>query len=380
MPLRSIFAFLGLVAIVALAGLRLTQVERQHTAVSTSPAAQASAIAVFKSLVAQQSDPRLDPHQVRLSNDARGAKVDLAAVQQGCAVQDCIPAITEPQFDSAAAASRWLHDGDVVFGISYRGVLRAYPQRILNWHEIVNDTMAGDPILVTFCPLCGSALAFQRMVDRHTVTFGVSGLLYNSDLIMYDRRTGSLWQQFTGQAIVGPPAQRNEHLRELLIITTTWGAWKQAHPTTEVLSRQTGYDRNYDQYPYGSYEHDNELYFGIQHTDRRLPLKTVVYGVEVAGAAKAYTADVLRERRTIADVVGCHRIVIREDASGRVSAVDRTGRRTILPLRTFWFAWATFYPNTELLGNTPFRPTPVQGICPGPTCRVSRERLKQPAP
>ena len=308
MVLRSSVALLGLIAVVALGILRLTQLERHHPAVPTPPAAQASVIAAFKSLVTQQSDPRLDPHQVRLSTDIRGAKVDLAAVQQGCAFQDCIPAITNPQFDSAAAASKWLYTSDVVFGISYRGVKRAYPQRILNWHEIVNDTIAGGPVLVTFCPLCGSALAFHRMMDGHAVAFGVSGLLYNSDLIMYDRRTGSLWQQFTGQAIVGSAVQRNEQFKELPITTTTWRTWKHAHPTTEVLSRRTGYDRDYDQYPYGSYEQDNELYFGIQHSDRRLPLKTVVYGIEVAGAAKAYTVDVLLRHRSLEDVVGHHRI------------------------------------------------------------------------
>jgi hypothetical protein len=344
--------------------------------VSTPTRAQASAIAAFKSLVTQQSQLSPDPHLVPLSADARGAKVDVGAVQQGCAVQDCIPAITKPQFDSAVAASWWLHDGDVVFGISYRGVQRAYPQRILDWHEIVNDMVAGNPILVTFCPLCGSALAFHRTVDGRAVTFGVSGLLYNSDLIMYDRRSGSLWQQFTGQAIVGPAAQHNEQLQELPITTTIWGAWKHAHPDTQVLSRRTGYDRDYDQYPYGSYEYDDEIYFGIQHSDRRLQVKTVVYGIEVAGAAKAYTADAIRQRRAIADVVGHHRILIREDASGSVSAVDRTDGRTRLPLRTFWFAWAAFHPNTDLLPSRSFRPTSVQGICPGPTCRLERERAR----
>jgi hypothetical protein len=230
-------------------------------------------------------------------------------------------------------------------------VQRAYPQRILNWHEIVNDTVAGSAILVTFCPLCGSALAFYRSVDGHTAAFGVSGLLYNSDLIMYDHRSGSLWQQFTGQAIVGPAAQRSERLQELPITTTTWGAWKHDYPTTQVLSRRTGYDRNYDQYPYGSYEHDNEIYFGIQHTDRRLPLKTEVYGIEVVGKAKAYTAGVLRKRGVIADLIGHHSVVVREDHVGKVTAIDRTNGHAILTLRTFWFAWAAFHPDTQLLAN-----------------------------
>jgi len=374
--LRSSFALLGLVAVVALAVLRVAPVSH-HAAVSASPGAQAGAIAAFKSLVKQQSDLSADPHHVRLSTETQGAKVDLGAIQQGCAVQDCIPAITKPQFDSAAAASRWLNDGDVVFGSSYGGVQRAYPQRILNWHEIVNDVVAGSPILVTFCPLCGSALAFHRTMDGHTVTFAVSGLLYNSDLIMYDRRTGSLWQQFTGRAIVGPAAQRNERLTEIGITTTTWGAWKRSYPRTQVLSQNTGYDRNYDQYPYGSYEQDNEIYFGIQHTDRRLPLKAVVYGIQIGGKSKAYTADLLEKRRALVDVIGGHRIALREERSGTIRVVDVTTGHAVLSLRTFWFAWATFHPDTELAGRTTFRPGPTLGICPGPSCRASRDRLLQ---
>jgi hypothetical protein len=114
--------------------------------------------------------------------------------------------------------------------------------------------------------------------------------------------------------------------------------------------------------------------------DLGINLKTVVYGVGVAGAAKAYPADALRQDRAIEDVVGHHRIVIREDAGGRVTAVDRTDGRTILPLRTFWFAWAAFHPNTDLFGSASSRPTPAQGVFPGPTCRLSRARLRLQVP
>jgi hypothetical protein len=213
--------------------------------------------------------------------------------------------------------------------------------------------------------------------STQTAAFGVSGLLYNSDLIMYDRREGSLWQQFTGRAIVGPAAQRNERLTEIGITTTTWGAWKHSYPRTKVLSQNTGYDRNYDQYPYGSYEQDNELYFGIQHTNRRLPLKAVVYGIQIGGKSKAYTADLLEKRRVLADVIGGHRIALREEPAGTIRVLDLKTGRTILPLRTFWFAWAAFHPDTELAGSTAFRAGPTLGICPGPSCRASRDRLLQ---
>ena len=364
------FALLGLAMLLAACG-------GQSAAHSQTGSLQSAELARFKQLIAEQSNPSADPQHVSLSADVRGAKVYLGDIEAGCAAQDCIPALIAPEFRSAASANSWLNDLDVVFGISFRGVQRAYPQRILNWHEIVNDTIDRTPVLITFCPLCGSALAFHRTVDGQTVAFGVSGLLYNSDLIMYDRREGSLWQQFTGRAIVGPAAQRNERLTEIGITTTTWGAWKHSYPRTQVLSQNTGYDRNYDRYPYGSYEQDNELYFGIQHTDRRLPLKAVVYGIQIGGKSKAYTADLLANRRVLADVIGGHRIALREEPAGTIRVLDLKTGRTILPLRTFWFAWAAFHPDTELAGSTAFRPGPTLGICPGPSCRASRDRLLQ---
>jgi hypothetical protein len=367
---RVWFAVLGLA--ILLAACRGQSAARSRT--GFLPSAE---LAQFKTLIAEQSNPSANPQHVSLSADVRGAKVNPDDIEAGCAAQDCIPALIAPKFESAASANSWLNDLDVVFGISFSGIQRAYPQRILNWHEIVNDTIGRTPVVITFCPLCGSALAFHRTLDGRAVTFGVSGLLYNSDLIMYDRRDGSLWQQFTGRAIIGPAAQRNEGLQEIDVTTTTWGAWKRSYPRTQVLSQNTGYDRNYDQYPYGSYEQDNELYFGIQHTDQRLPLKTVVYGIEIGGKAKAYTADLLEKRRALADVVGGHRIALREERSGTIHLVDLKTGRTILPLRTFWFAWAAFHPDTELAGRTAFRPGPTLGICPGPSCRASRDRLLQ---
>ncbi len=146
---------------------------------------------------------------VTLANDFNGARVKSDDLLQGCfGGKDCIPSIDKPQFESAQSAS-WLRDSDVVFAIDYMGAQRAYPQRIMNWHEIVNDTIAGDPIVVTFCPLCGSALAFERKVDGVITEFGVSGKLHNSDLVMYDRYEGNLWQQITGEGIVGNAARRN---------------------------------------------------------------------------------------------------------------------------------------------------------------------------
>jgi hypothetical protein len=253
---------------------------------------------------------------VSLASDFTGAKIAPSDLLQGCFGKDCIPSINNPNFESAAAAS-WLQDEDRVFGINYKGVARAYPQRILNWHEIVNDEISGEAIAVTFCPLCGSALAFKRQVSGVITEFGVSGKLHNSDLVMYDRYEGSLWQQITGEAIVGPAAQRDEILEKVPIITTSWGEWRKEHPDTQVLSRDTGFVRDYDRYPYGTYEQDDELYFGVKNLNKQLPIKTVVYGVEINGVSKAYPEDVFAQTPVISDKVGGNSIRLEKTEGGR---------------------------------------------------------------
>jgi len=285
--------------------------------------------------------------QVSLQNDFTDSKVNPSDIEQGCFGQDCIPAITHPKFDKADEAN-WLNDSDTVFAINYKGVLRAYPQRILNWHEIVNDTVLGDPLAITFCPLCGTAVAYKRVVNGIITEFGVSGKLYNSDLIMYDRYEGNLWQQATGQAIVGPAARRNETLQVIDIDTTSWRQWKRQHPDTFVLSRDSGYTRNYNQYPYGTYEQDDQVYFGVKSLNRKLQIKTVVYGVEVSGAAKAYPKSVIDNMSVIQDSIGGVPIKIQEGQAGEVAVTNMQTNQQIIPLRVFWFAWAAFHPNTEL--------------------------------
>lgn len=280
---------------------------------------------------------------------AQYSKIKLEDLEQGCPAKDCIPSIDKPTFESAAEASRWLKDSDIVFGINRNAVVRAYPQRILNWHEIINDVIAGDPIAVTFCPLCGSAVAFERRVNDHETTFGVSGKLYNNDLVMYDRLEGSLWQQITGEAIVGSAARRNEKLKRIQLTTTTWGEWKKEHPQTQALSRNTGHVRDYDVYPYGTYEQDDQIYFGLKNTpDQRLPIKEIVYGFEIDGASKAYTEKVLKEKRVIEDTIDGQSVKVEYKKDGEVILTVISSGKTYVPIRNFWFAWAAFHPGTEL--------------------------------
>ena len=285
---------------------------------------------------------------VDLQNDFTGAKVAKEDLLQGCfGGKDCIPSIDNPKFEKAQDVT-WLQDEDVVFAVDYKGVKRAYPQRIMNWHEIVNDSIGGTPVAITFCPLCGSALAFERTVDEVITEFGVSGKLHNSDLVMYDRYEGNLWQQITGEAIVGKAAKRNEKLKQIPIITTPWGEWKKEHPNTEVLSRDTGHVRDYDAYPYGTYEQDDELYFGVKNLDKKLPIKTVVYGIEVNSASKAYPENVFDQQPVITDTVGGTPVQLEKTGEGKIAVTNLQTHEEIVPIRLFWFAWASFHPDTEL--------------------------------
>jgi len=285
---------------------------------------------------------------VDLQNDFSGAKIAKKDLLQGCFEKDCIPSINNPQFETAQEADAWLQSDDRVFALNYNGVIKAYPQRIMNWHEIVNDDANGTPIAITFCPLCGSALAFERKVDEIITEFGVSGKLHNSDLVMYDRYEGNLWQQITGEAIVGPAAKRNEELVKIPIITVLWSQWKTEHPDTQVLSRDTSFSRNYDQYPYGTYEQDDELLFGVQDLDRSLQIKTVVYGIEINSASKAYPESVFEESPNITDVIDNVSIRLEQRDNGQIKVTNIETGEEIIPIRLFWFAWAAFHPDTEL--------------------------------
>lgn len=286
---------------------------------------------------------------IPLTTDLTGAKIEIEKLAQGClGGQDCIPSIDKPEFESIKEADLWLNGNDIVFTLNYNDVQKAYPQRILNWHEIVNDSIGDDDIIVTFCPLCGSALAFKREVNKTTTQFGVSGKLYNSDLVMYDRFEGNLWQQITGEAIVGPAAQRDEFLKTIPITTTTWDEWKAEFPDTQVLSRNTTYSRDYDAYPYGTYEYNDEVFFGGENLDTSLQIKTVVYGIEIDGKTKAYTEGALRRENTINDQIGKAKIKIIRKGSGEIIITNSETGEIIPSVRLFWFSWATFNPDTEL--------------------------------
>ena len=212
--------------------------------------------------------------------------------------RDNIPSIDAPVFLSPAEASGWLKDVEPVVSLEIEGDARAYPLQILTWHEIVNDVVGEVPVAVTFCPLCNSAIAFDSSLDGTVLEFGVSGNLRNSDLIMYDRQTHSWWQQFTGEGIVGEHAGRNLELLPASIVS--FADFKDAHPDGRVLSRDTGYDRQYGRNPYAGYDTfgGNPFLFTGDLDGRLLPVERVI-AVTLDGVDVAFPLTLLQEEGVI---------------------------------------------------------------------------------
>ncbi|MFQ6010653.1 MAG: DUF3179 domain-containing (seleno)protein [Nitrososphaerales archaeon] len=212
--------------------------------------------------------------------------IPLNEILSGGPPPDGIPSIDNPKFITAAEASGWLGDDEFVLGVEYNGITRAYPHLILVFHEIVNDDFNGMPLLVTYCPLCFTGVAYVPTIDGEGVEFGTSGKLYKSNLVMYDRKTNSYWSQVTGQAVVGELT--GFALRQVPIDTIRWGDWKVLHPDTEVLSQDTGKSRPYGRDPYGGYYIGDGPFFPVGHIDGRRGVMEIVYGILEAGKSKAY--------------------------------------------------------------------------------------------
>ncbi len=288
-------------------------------------------------------------YEIKVTSEGVKYIVDPQKIIGGGPPKDGIPSIDNPKFVSLEEADEWIQDNELVLAIIYKGVTRVYPLQIMVWHEIINDIIAGDPILITYCPLCGSGIAYERQINGEEVEFGTSGKLYNSNLVMYDRKTDSYWSQIEGLAIVGELT--GTKLTPLSIDTVVWRDWKKGHPDSEVLSQETGFVDYYDIYgqdPYGSYYEDSFLLFPVENEDDRIHPKTVIFGVEVNGTYKAYQEDDLKNMKTIEDTVGGVSIRIEREDSGIVSFTNLETGEEIVKERGFWFAWYAFHPDTEL--------------------------------
>ena len=267
-------------------------------------------------------------------------------LRSGGPPMDGIPSIDNPKYVSVEEADEWIQDNELVLALTYKKTTRVYPLQILVWHEIVNDFIEGDPILITYCPLCGSGIAYERTLDNETVEFGTTGKLYNSNLVMYDRKTNTYWTQIDGLAIIGELT--GTELTAISIDTVTWRDWKEVHPESEVLSQNTGFSRSYGTDPYGSYYEDSYLFFPVENEDNRVHPKTVIFGIEVDGAFKAYKESDLVELGSIDDVVNGVNISVSRGDAGTVRITNIDTDEVIVKERDFWFAWYAFHPETEL--------------------------------
>jgi hypothetical protein len=238
------------------------------------------------SALADMTDGRLPP-----------PLVDPSEVISGGPPPDGIPAIDEPTFVSAGEVD-WLDDDEPVLALSLGDEYRAYPVQVLTWHEIVNDTVDGRPVAVTYCPLCNSAIAYDRRLEARVLTFGTSGRLYRSALVMFDRQTESLWTHFDGRAIAGVLTGRT--LRAHAVSTVAWSDFRRAHPDALVLSRDTGFERDYGRNPYPGYDDvDTSPFLFEGEADGRFAAKTRVVGVDHGGDALAVVADALRRQGVV---------------------------------------------------------------------------------
>lgn len=215
-----------------------------------------------------------------LKTDTSKSSIPIDQILGGGPAKDGIPAINNPKFENIEKASKWLRDNSLGILYESNGVKRYYPYAILYWHEIVNDTVGDSNVSITFCPLCGTAIVFNRELSGETLQFGVSGKLYQSNLLMYDTKTESLWSQARAKAVVGELT--GSKLEILGGNTLTFKEVREKHPEAEILSRETGFNRNYGKSPYGNYELNETLYFPTDNFDDDFPPKEIFYVVNVS--------------------------------------------------------------------------------------------------
>lgn len=299
---------------------------------------------------------------VELTEDFVG--VDPALVERGCeSGLDCIPSIDAPTFIPASEAT-WLSPDERVMGMTLNGVTRAYPVQILSVFELVNDWLGDQPVLLTYCSLCGSFYAFDREVDGVITQFGASGELQHTCMIMYDRYQGNRWQQMTGAAISGEAAQRGDSLNRLPVVVTTWEDWLATHPDTEVLDRPEDTPRDFA-VSYQRYQDyaSSDLFFSpaermFEASDRfdsasekstQLGLKDIVYGLIVEGETAAISEKRLIEEGTMRLTLAGRDLNVTRQTNGQLSVFDTVTAQPVVPQRAFWFAWHAYFPDSLVI-------------------------------
>ncbi len=254
------------------------------------------------------------------------SSVDISEIMTGGPPRDGIPAINFPQFIDVEAASDWLKDPEPVISLQHKGVVKAYPLQILMYHEIANDEIAGDPVAVTFCPLCNASIVFERALgegdSRVVLDFGTTGRLRKSDLVMYDRQTESWWQQFTGKGIIGD--YTDTELVRIPSQIVSFGEFRKAFPDAEVLSKETGYHRFYGQNPYRGYDNINSNPFLFRgEIDSRLPAMERVLSIRSESNTQLVPLSKLRDV-PVANLTVDDQSVVVFAATTAASALDKS--------------------------------------------------------
>lgn len=268
-------------------------------------------------------------------------------IDHGGPGRDGIPALDSPKFLAGADRAAQIKPDDRIMGLSYNGVAKAYPIKILEQHEIVNDQFEGTALTITFCPLCGTGMVFFAEVNGHVLDFGVSGLIYNSDMLLYDRSTMSLWSQVMKTAVTGP--MKGAQLTQVPAQYTTWNSWLKQHPDSLLLSRDTGFKRDYDADPYHDYKRLPAIAYSTSNQDSRLTGKAWVVGITVGEAALALPFIELDQLKSPLQVtVGDTELDIQWDSAASTARAFEGNGREVPTTSAYWFAWVAFHPDTAL--------------------------------
>ena len=356
--------------------------DQWYKAIWRKPYKPNPAYAEFKAKLYRKIDPRFEEY---FSND-RQSTIRLDEVRWGGVRRDGIPPLKNPKTITAREAT-YLADSDVVFGVVVNGEARAYPKRILAWHEMVKDVVGGKTINGVYCTLCGSMIVYLPDVDGVHYELGTSGFLYRSNKVMYDHDTKSMWSTTKGVPVVGPLVGKSIKLPVHNVVTTNWGKWKSLHPDTRVLSLDTGHRRDYGEgVAYRSYFATDKLMFTTLKQDDRLKNKDEVFIIrhQEDDDPLAMSSEFLNQHRVYQDKIADLNFVVVTDRSGANRAfksgdykfrlgtteeqlVDQTGgqwnvteealvhsgnneRLERLPShRAFWFGWFAVHPKTRLV-------------------------------
>ncbi|MCA9401669.1 MAG: DUF3179 domain-containing protein [Candidatus Omnitrophica bacterium] len=288
--------------------------------------------------------------------DQSNPQIDLNLLKATGADKDAQAAIDQPEYVKADKIS-YIRDDEMIVGVVIGNEERAYPVKILNWHEVINAEYIGQSLkvyyAVTWSPLTNTPIVFDRTVFAEVLEFGVSGLLLNNNLVLYDKTYQGLWSQMLAKGLSGPLSY---HRLDILPSEyTTWGQWKKAHPNTRAITLKTGYWKDYNKDPYQRYRHQQKILYPVEHQDKKYFNKRIGLGVSFEGIHKLYFLDRLEKIKDqpALDKIGEVEVKIEKTPAGswqvfRIDDLPENANRYIASFPVYWFAWKAFFPDTEV--------------------------------